>query len=224
MQRALILLAIGLMVSSCYNDKSKRNIEYSPNMYNSLPLEPYKQMVWEDANPGGNYPATELSKNGKVVAFSNGLAAQKAPEGTVPRSSASWYSPESYSPYPYENNIDDYEAAGAEWFSPLSSAETNAEGINCSEETFARGQQLYEVFCIMCHGPNGQGNGILVSEGVYAGVPSYSGPTLVNLPEGKMFHTLTYGKGIMGSYASQLTPRQRWEVICYIQKFQEAGR
>ncbi|MEO1450084.1 MAG: cytochrome c [Bacteroidota bacterium] len=223
MQRALIFLAIGLMVSSCYNDKSKRHIEYSPNMYNSLPLEPYKQMVWSEANPGGDYVATANEKGAYVSIFENGLAAQKAPEGTVPRSGMSWYSPEDYTPYPYEANIDDYEAAGVEWFSPLSNVDTNAEGINCSEETFARGEELYKTFCIMCHGPNGQGNGILVEKGVYAGVPSYSGPTLVNLPEGKMFHTLTYGKGIMGSYASQLTPRQRWEVICYIQKFQASG-
>lgn len=223
-QRLAVFLLIGVLATSCYNDKSVRNIEYSPNMYNSLPLEPYKQMVWEDANPGGNYPATENSKNAKVTTFSNGLAAQKAPEGTVPRSSVSWYTPEAYSPYPYENNVDDYELAGVEWKSPLADTAKNAEGINCTEATFARGEELYTTFCIMCHGPNGQGKGILVTEGVYAGVPSYSGPTLVNLPEGKMFHTLTHGKGIMGSYASQMTPVQRWEVICYIQKFQAAGR
>ena len=39
------------------------------------------------------------------------------------------------------------------------------------------------------------------------------------LPVGKMYHSITYGKNLMGSYASQLTPEQRWEVICYIQQF-----
>ena len=60
-----------------------------------------------------------------------------------------------------------------------------------------------------------------MSKGAYAPPPAYNSAALKELPAGKMFHTLTYGKNNMGSYASQLTPVQRWEVICYIQKFQE---
>jgi hypothetical protein len=36
------------------------------------------------------------------------------------------------------------------------------------------------------------------------------------MPEGQMFYSLTYGKNLMGSYASQLSAKQRWEVITYI--------
>ena len=36
------------------------------------------------------------------------------------------------------------------------------------------------------------------------------------MPEGTMFHSITYGKMNMGSYASQLTRKQRWEVIHYV--------
>jgi hypothetical protein len=39
-----------------------------------------------------------------------------------------------------------------------------------------------------------------------------------------MFHSITWGKNSMGSYAAQITPQQRWEVICYIQEFQEKGQ
>jgi hypothetical protein len=43
---------------------------------------------------------------------------------------------------------------------------------------------------------------------------------LKNLPEGKIFHTLTYGKGTMGSHASQLTQEERWKLVFYVQKLQ----
>ena len=190
------------LISSCgYTDKSKRNLEYAPNMFYSIPLEP-------------------LSQEKKNEVFPDGLNSQAPPKGTVPREE-SWVVQEAYSPYPNENDFDGYEAAGSEFVSPLNDSSYNAEGFNCTNETYAKGKYLYEVYCVMCHGKNGKGQGKLVTEGVFGNVPSYSSETLRNLPEGKMFHTLTYGKGIMGSYASQLSPMQRWEVICYIQEFQE---
>ena len=200
-------MLLGLMVlflSACYNDKSDRNIEYAPNMYNSLPLEPYSQTVY-NTQPwiGGHYPAAE--EDGKVKYFKNGLAAQKAPEGTIPRAS-SWYYQEAFSPYPYPNTPEGYEQAGLEFTTPLVE----------SDETKEKGKQVYEIYCVMCHGPQGKGQGSLVTGEAYVGVPDYA---TLNLPEGKMFHTLTYGKGQMGSYASQVTPKERWEVIAYIKKW-----
>ena len=195
-------IVVLLLASSCrYTDKSKRNIEYAPNMFYSIPLEPF----------------TQGEKN---EVFANGLNAQTPPEGTVPRED-SWIVEEAYAPYPYGNNFEGYEAAGLEFNSPLNDPSYNAEGVNCTEETYNKGKYLYEVYCIMCHGKNGMGQGKLVTEGVFGNVPAYSSEALRELPAGKMFHTLTYGKGIMGSYASQLSPKQRWEVICYIQEFQE---
>jgi hypothetical protein len=208
-----------LLLGGCYTDKSKRNIEYAPNMYNSLPLEPYSQTVFWESNIGGNYEGAR--KDGKSF-FANGLNAQKAPEGTVPRSE-SWYAEEAYAPYIYPNTLEGYELAGAELKSPLDNAASNDKGFNCTEETFQRGKVLYEIHCVMCHGANGNGQGVLVQKGAYGGVPAYN--TLKNpdgsyMPAGKMFHSLTWGKNSMGSYASQMTQRERWEVICYIQKFQ----
>jgi hypothetical protein len=46
---------------------------------------------------------------------------------------------------------------------------------------------------------------------------------LKDLPEGKMYHTLTYGKGLMGSHASQLSQKDRWLVIEYIKVLQQDG-
>lgn len=207
------ILAIAVLLSGCYygyNDQSKRNKEFADNMYNSIPLEPYSQTVDKEGNTNNPF-------------LSNGRSAQSAPAGTVPRNS--WYVSEEYTPFEYSADPSTgYDSAGTYLASPLYDTLTNAENFNCSEETFNRGKRLYETYCVMCHGKNGDGKGKLVTEEVFGAVPSYkdsTGTGLRFLPEGKMFYTLTYGKGIMGSYASQMTPRERWEVICYIQKFQQ---
>ncbi len=81
-------------------------------------------------------------------------------------------------------------------------------------------ERLYLVNCGICHGPKLDGNGPLYKggEGPYPAKPA----TLVgdvkyeNMPEGQMFYSVMYGKNLMGSYASQLSRKQRWMVIRYI--------
>lgn len=214
-----IVAMVALVLSGCYSDKSKRNIEFAPNMYNSLPLEPYSQTEYS-IGMGGNYGAVGEGTD-KPRFFKDGLSAQSAPAGTVPRTE-SWYQAEAYTPYPYTDPTGDYEAAGLNVMSPLNDAETNEKGYDCNEASYLRGKQVYEIYCVMCHGTNGKGNGILVSQGVYPAVPAYSDRP--DITEGNMFHSITHGKGLMGSYASQITPQQRWEVICYIREFQKLGQ
>jgi mono/diheme cytochrome c family protein len=81
-------------------------------------------------------------------------------------------------------------------------------------------ERIYLINCGICHGPKLDGNGPLWKDGdgPYPAKPA----TLVGdakyeaMPDGQMFYSLTYGKNLMGSYASQLTAKQRWEVITYI--------
>ena len=117
-------------------------------------------------------------------------------------------------PYPYENNFDEYERAGRELTSP----------IPFNEETVAEGKIIYERFCLHCHGKKGQGDGGVPSNSEYPPPPAYDGASLKTLPEGKMFHTITYGKGMMGSHASQLTKKERWTVIQYVKYLQNGGK
>ncbi|MEM6262409.1 MAG: cytochrome c [Bacteroidota bacterium] len=213
------LMVAALFLTACDYGTGQRNVEYAPKMYHSIPLEPYSQVVSEDVQ--GARPQT---------IFKDGINAQAAPDGTVPRQE-SWYRTEKYMPYHISNTSEGYELAGDSLTSPFESDGFSYKdiSINCSEETFNNGQILYGKFCVMCHGAKGNGLGILVTgtngseadpQGPYPQVPAYNGQ-LKELPAGKMFHTLTYGKGLMGSYASQLTPKQRWEVICYIQHYQQ---
>lgn len=69
----------------------------------------------------------------------------------------------------------------------------------------------------------GDGNGILVQRDKFAGVPSYYSAALAELPEGKMYHSIFYGKNMMGSHASQINYNERWEVIRWVQKLRADG-
>jgi mono/diheme cytochrome c family protein len=98
-----------------------------------------------------------------------------------------------------------------------------AESIDMKEA-----QRLYLVNCGICHGTKLDGNGPLYKggDGPYSAKPA----TLVGdekyaaMTEGTMFHSVTYGKNAMGSYASQLSTKQRWMVIAYIKSKQAAGK
>ena len=81
-------------------------------------------------------------------------------------------------------------------------------------------QRLFMVNCAICHGPNMDAQGPLATSGKVGGIANLKLAQYVNEPVGQMFHVATYGKGNMGSYASQLDKRQRWMVIEYIKSEQ----
>ena len=111
--------------------------------------------------------------------------------------------------YPYKNDSAGY-AMSANVKNPLDVATVDLK----------EAERLYLVNCAICHGPKLNGNGPLWNDG---NGPYPSKPiALVGdakyeaMAEGTMFHSLTYGKNAMGSYASQLSTKQRWMVISYI--------
>lgn len=73
--------------------------------------------------------------------------------------------------------------------------------------------RLYNINCGICHGDKGGNNGPVGTKvggvkSIVASSPTYS--------DGRIFHVINYGQGNMGSYASQLSRKQRWMIIQYI--------
>ena len=89
-------------------------------------------------------------------------------------------------------------------------------------------ERLYLVNCGICHGPKLNGNGPLYKDGTgpYPAKPaSLVGDAKYEaMPEGQMFYSVEYGKNLMGSYASQLSRKQRWMVIRYIKNKQAEAK
>lgn len=86
-------------------------------------------------------------------------------------------------------------------------------------EELGEAQRLFNINCAVCHGANMDAQGPLA--GKVGGIANLKLPQYVSMPEGTMFHSITYGKNNMGSYASQLSRQQRWMVIKYIKSEQD---
>lgn len=89
-------------------------------------------------------------------------------------------------------------------------------------------ERLYLVNCGICHGTALDGNGPLYNggSGPFSAAPANlaTNAKYVTMPEGQMFFSVTYGKGQMGSYASQLSTTQRWMIIHYVKSKQGGGK
>jgi len=83
-------------------------------------------------------------------------------------------------------------------------------------------ERMYLIHCGICHGTALDGNGPLYKGGAGPYPAAPKNLMTLAMPDGQMFYSVTYGKGAMGSYASQLNSTQRWMIIKYI-KAKQAG-
>ncbi|MCO5238511.1 MAG: cytochrome c [Chitinophagaceae bacterium] len=96
-----------------------------------------------------------------------------------------------------------------------------------NESEMKEAERLYLVYCGICHGSKLDGNGPLWKDGdgPYPAAPkNLLDASVVSQGDGQLFYTITYGKNKMGSYASQLNPKQRWMVIDYLREKQGVNR
>lgn len=127
-----------------------------------------------------------------------GMTMRPPVKGTIARGQLDYYQ------YP-----EGYEAAAA-WTNPLPRTEANVD----------KGMALFNTYCWHCHGKSGKNDGPVVKNSEYPSPPwtGYDSDYIKNLPDGKIFHTITYGKGIMGPHGSVLSPTERWELVYYVRK------
>lgn len=90
-----------------------------------------------------------------------------------------------------------------------------------TKEMLDRGQQRFDVFCGVCHGPLGSGDGMVVRRG-FPKPPTYHDDRLRNAPVGHFFDVITNGQGRMASYASQIPVADRWAIVMYIRALQRS--
>jgi mono/diheme cytochrome c family protein len=193
--RVIVSIAVVAVMSSCVKNDDSAGYEYMPDMYRSPTIEAYTDY--------GLVGSTEIDSL-KVL-----QTARIPADGTIPYN-ADWAEAKINMPWPYENNVAGYEAAGTG---------VTKNVLEATKENKAEGGRLYAIMCVHCHGEEGKGDGAVVIKGGHAPPGAYDGP-LKDLSIGKMFHTLTYGKGMMGSHASQLSKKERWQVLLHVQQLQ----
>ena len=80
--------------------------------------------------------------------------------------------------------------------------------------------RLFNINCAICHGAEGKANGPLATSGKIGGVANLTTDVYIKMADGTMYHSIQYGKNNMGSYASQLDRKQRWQIVQYIRTLQ----
>jgi len=135
---------------------------------------------------------------GEYDVFPGEQSAMLPAEGTIARG---------YTLFDYGNSNEEYLRAKAELMSPLDSTQVD----------LATGKELYDIYCGICHGNKGDGQGNLVKREKILGIPSYADVARA-INEGSIYHTIYYGKNAMGSYAGQLNEEERWQVVAYVLK------
>lgn len=133
-------------------------------------------------------------------AFKRGdMEAQLPAEGSIPRGD--------FMPYEIANTNEGYDLAKTTLKSPLDSTQVD----------YAKGKELYDIYCGICHGNKGNGQGKLVKREKILGVPSYDDAGRA-ITTGSIYHVIYYGRNTMGSYANQLNENERWQVVAYVEK------
>lgn len=118
-----------------------------------------------------------------------------------------------YMPLHYAATPADALRAGRELVSPIHNNDSRA---------LARGAVVYGNYCEPCHGPAGKGDGIVAQRG-FPAPPSLLAPHARKLPDGQIFHILTFGQNTMPSYASQIERADRWAAIAWVRSLQLAA-
>lgn len=91
--------------------------------------------------------------------------------------------------------------------------------VPVTKELVDRGEDRYKIFCSVCHGPLGVGDGMIVRRG-FAVPPTYHDDRLRNAPVGHFFDVISNGSGKMNGYASQIPVADRWAIVSYIRALQ----
>ncbi|MEE9349278.1 MAG: cytochrome c [Flavobacteriaceae bacterium] len=131
--------------------------------------------------------------------FKDGLSSQQPVAGTVARGQV---------PYDYPNTEEGYQDAKANLVSNLKPEDIDLE----------KGKHLYNIYCSSCHSKNGDGNGVLSQRDKFPGIPNYNSR---DITDGSIYHVIMHGRNMMGSHASQLNSKERWQVVHYVQKLKK---
>jgi mono/diheme cytochrome c family protein len=86
-------------------------------------------------------------------------------------------------------------------------------------DALLRGQERYNIYCSVCHGLDGEGDGEIVRRG-FPKPPSFHSERLRRTPVGHFFRVMTQGYGVMYSYANRVAAEDRWYIAAYIRALQ----
>ena len=148
------------------------------------------------------YEPVSYQTYGDYEVFADQQEAMLPAESTIPRG---------WMPYDYPDTTEGLNLAKAELKNPLTVTEKN----------LSEGKELYNIYCAICHGEKGDGQGVLVKREKFLGIPSYADPGR-NIIDGGIYQVQMYGLNSMGSYASQTNELERWQIAMHVMNLKAA--
>lgn len=97
--------------------------------------------------------------------------------------------------------------------------DSDAFPLAVTPELLARGRERFDIYCSVCHGKLGDGNGMVAQRG-FRHPPTYHSDRLRQVPVGYFYDVISNGFGAMPDYAAQIPPRDRWAIIAYLRALQ----
>jgi mono/diheme cytochrome c family protein len=161
------------------------------------------------------------------IEFFNGMAAQpkgktqgtygrvRGQELLVERLPVAGTIPRSYQRYAFDNRMNTIEEAQAV-------GEQLANPLQPTLAHLGRGKEIYEIYCIACHGRRGEGDGPVTGPERYPAPPTLHSEQARGYRDGTIYHVITQGNGKMPSYADKVDPQERWMVIHYVRALQRS--
>jgi mono/diheme cytochrome c family protein len=209
--------------------KNKTGHEYMPDMYHSVGYEANQHSAyywnhWDEASSMSKASLAQPRKpvEGSIARGFTGVAYSDASAMDVVRGknspNAIAAQPNGHVPFYYQSSEEERLRCEAEMVQnpfPITAA-----GL-------AKAKPLYDVYCGICHGEKGDGQGWLVTmpDTKYPAQPkNMIADDMVNAGNGRYYYAIMYGKNVMGAYAEKLSYEERWQVIHYIRSLQAKAK
>ncbi|MHB8872923.1 MAG: c-type cytochrome [Myxococcaceae bacterium] len=160
------------------------------------PTLPRREFLPEmvDSVPYDSFAPNPNTRDGKTLL--------EPPAGTIARG---------VTPFHYGSTPAEAERAGRELVSPVPQ----------SPAALARGAAAFASYCSHCHGPAGLGDGPVIPK--FPMPPSLTAARARALPDGRLFHIITRGQGLMPPHGAQVVPADRWKIIQHLRALQTAA-
>ncbi|MCS7206028.1 MAG: cytochrome c [Leptospiraceae bacterium] len=197
----LTLFAVLPVLWSCNYAGNKSGLHWFLDLHDNYAVESQEEDVTTYLV---SYYSAKLKGSDNIESQSGfGSTMRVPPEGTVPRN---------YMPYLYDPN--DFDTPAKELKNPLKP----------TKQVLERGQKQYNVYCAVCHGATGLGDGPLSPR--LANIPALAGDksNVLDWEDGRFYHIITVGRARMKAYAAQILPEDRWAIIHYIRLLQQNAK
>lgn len=112
-------------------------------------------------------------------------------------------------------------------------ATTFPDRVTVDRSFIERGRDRYDIYCQVCHGYAGFGDGIVNQRGLLLQSGAVKGttwitatnlhePQILDMPVGQIYNVITHGTRNMPPYGFMIPAEDRWAIVAYVRALQRS--